>query len=121
MAPIDCTHEPIFLAFSKTMGPTLALFGAIAAWLANNLISWCAWQVSRSVRRFEAMKALKAEIGTFQDEELYYADHANLEALLQHLKTDLGPYKPWTPYVPDSGAGGAGTGDAGAGDGGDGG
>jgi hypothetical protein len=100
MAPIDCAHEPIFLAFSKTMGPTLALFGAIVAWLANNLISWCAWQIGRSVRRFEAMKALNAEIGAFQDEELYYADRANLEALLQHLKADLGPYKPWTPYVP---------------------
>lgn len=100
MSLIDCTHEPIFLAFSKAMGPTLALFGAIVAWLANNLISWCGWQIGRSVRRFEAMKALKAEIGVFNKEELYYADGANLDALLQQLKTDLGPYKPWTPYVP---------------------
>jgi hypothetical protein len=93
-------HEPFLIAVVKTAGSTLALFGAIVAWLANNLISWCAWQIGRSVRRFEAMKALRAEIGAFQDEELYYADPAKLEALLQRLKADLGPYKPWTPYVP---------------------
>jgi len=100
MAAIDCAHEPIFLAVFKTMGPTLALLGAIVAWLANNLISWCAWQVVRSVRRFEAMKALRAEIGAFEEAEIFYADKTKLEAFLQQLKTDLGPYKPWAPYVP---------------------
>ena len=95
-----CAHEPIFIAFAKTMGPTLALLGAIVAWLANNLISWCGWQIGRSVRCYEAMKALKAEIASNRESELFYADSANVEALVRQLKTDIGPYKPWAPYAP---------------------
>ena len=96
----ECAHEPFLIALAKTMGPTLALLGAIVAWLANNLISWCGWQIGRSVRCFEAMKALKAEIASNRESELYYANSASVDALVQQLKTDLGPYKPWTPYAP---------------------
>jgi hypothetical protein len=100
MAIIDCTHEPVVIAVLKTVGPTLALVGAIAAWLANNLISWCSWQIGRSIRSYEAMKALKAEIASNKLEEVYYNDPTGTDKLIASLKADLGPYKPWIPYAP---------------------
>jgi len=100
MAPIDCTHEPAVIAVLKTVGPTLALIGAIAAWLANNLVSWCGWHISRSIRSYETMKALKAEIASNKLEEAYYNDPSGADQLIASLKADLGPYKPWTPYAP---------------------
>jgi hypothetical protein len=93
-----CAHEPVVIAVLKTVGPTLALVGAIFAWLANNLVSWCGWAFGRSVRCYEAMKALNAEIRTNNQQRPEIPDIPTADALIEYLKADLGPDKPLTPY-----------------------
>ena len=100
MALVDCTHEPVVIAVLKTVGPTAVLVGAVAAWLANNLVSWCSWQIGRSIRTYEAMRAIKAEIASNKLEEAYYNDPTGADKLIASLKDDLGPDKPWAPYAP---------------------
>ena len=96
---IDCLHEPAILAFGKAFGASLGIFAAALAWLLNNAIRWLVWLISEWRREYELIKALRAEIASNSSAEGNWSDAASADQLLASLKSDLGPYKPWTPYV----------------------
>jgi hypothetical protein len=59
---IDCTAAPPLIALLKTIGPAVAIAGAILAWLLNKFLGWCVWAIERFLKRYEVMNALLAEI-----------------------------------------------------------
>jgi hypothetical protein len=102
----DCTLAPPLIALLKTIGPAIAIIGAILAWLLNKFLGWCVWTVERFLKRYEVMNALLAEIDSnSQAESIYYivSENGN-EApqaikLIESLRGHLGIDKPLTPYV----------------------
>lgn len=96
---IDCLHEPILLSLGKAFGASLGILGAALAWLFNNLLRWLVWVVGEWRKEYELIKALRAEIASNGASERYWSDPAVADKLIAGLKSDLGPYKPWTPYV----------------------
>jgi hypothetical protein len=94
-----CGNQPAIIALVKITGPSLGIVAAAFAWIANNFISWCAWQIGRSIKRYDTMKALRAEISSNSQSEQNYADPEAAEALIASLRADIGPLKPLIPYV----------------------
>jgi hypothetical protein len=105
MMAIDCNVTPLLIALLKTIGPAVAIVGAILAWLLNKFLGWCVWMVERFLKRYEVMNALLAEINSnSQAESIYYVGDKNAEApqaveLIERLRKHLGPDKPLVPYV----------------------
>lgn len=101
----DCNVTPPLIALLKTIGPAVAIVGAILAWLLNKFLGWCVWMVERFLKRYEVMNALLAEINSnSQAESIYYVTDKNTEApqaveLIERLRKHLGPDKPLAPYV----------------------
>jgi hypothetical protein len=103
---IDCTAAPPLIALLKTIGPVVAIVGAILAWLLNKFLGWCVWAIERFLKRYEVMNALLAEIeSNSQAEAIYYVVSQNgneapqAVELIKNLRTHLGPDKPLAPYV----------------------
>lgn len=96
---VDCAQEPLVVAGFKTVLPALAILGAVVAWIGKSLVSWIAWQIGRSIQRFDMMKALRAEIASNARSETVYADPDGAEALIRYLAADAGADQPWAPYV----------------------
>jgi hypothetical protein len=102
---IDCNVTPPLIALLKTIGPAVAIGGAILAWLLNKFLGWCVWTVERFLKRYEVMNALLAEIkSNSQAESIYYVAETETEApqateLIDRLRKHLGPDKPLVPYV----------------------
>jgi hypothetical protein len=94
-----CGNQPAIIALVKITGPSLGIVAAAFAWIANNFISWCAWQIGRSIKRYDTMKALRAEISSNSQSEQNYADPEAAEVLIASLRADIGPFKPLIPYV----------------------
>jgi hypothetical protein len=102
---IDCNVTPPLIELLKTVGPAVAIVGAILAWLLNKFLGWCVWTVERFLKRYEVMNALLAEINSnSQAESIYYVAEKDVEApqaveLIDRLRKHLGPDKPLAPYV----------------------
>ena len=96
---MDCLREPGLIAFAKSFGASVAILGAAAAWLLNNALRWLVWFVGERRREYELIKGLKAEIGSNAESEQNWSGAAAANALIERLRTQVGPYKPWVPYV----------------------
>jgi len=105
---LDCARWSREMEFLKIVGPTLGIAGAILAWLANKWLSWTVWICERFLTRYELMHALRAEIqSNSQGESFYYPGKLKsdemvpqAEKLISDLRSQLGPYKSLTPYIP---------------------
>ena len=96
---IDCLHEPLMVAFAKTFGASVGIFAAAMAWLLNNCLRWLIWTVGELRREYELIKGLRAEITNNSWSESNWSDPAQGEKLIADLSANLGPDKPWIPYV----------------------
>jgi hypothetical protein len=96
---VDCLHEPAVLAFAKAFGASIGILGAALAWLLNNVVRWTVWRIGEWRSEYEPVKGLKAEIASNARSERNWAAPEEADKLIAALKTDLGPYKPWAPYV----------------------
>ena len=96
---VDCLHEPPVIAFAKTFGASIGILGAALAGLLNNALRWLVWVIGEWRREYELIKGLNAEIGSNSASEASWSDPAGGRKLIDDLKADLGPDKPWAPYV----------------------
>ncbi len=96
---VDCLHEPGVIAFAKTFGASIGIFGAALAWLLNNALRWIVWRIGEWRSEYELIKGLEAEIASNVASERNWADESQYDRLLAALETDPGPCKPWAPYV----------------------
>ncbi len=99
MADISCLREPGIVAFAKTFGASLGILGAAVAWLLNKLLGWFVWEGERLLERFEALKALRAEIADNLRSEKAYANPEVGRKFIASLKAKLASDAPLSPYV----------------------
>jgi hypothetical protein len=94
---VDCLRQPVLIAFAKTFGASIGILGAALAWLLNHALRWFLSVTSERRSEYELIKGIRAEFASNANSKRSGTDAAQAEQLIADLKSEPGPYKPWTP------------------------